>query len=64
MLHAVRAIIIISNSYENLSTTYTIYISMCAYVLSPQSHLTLCDAIDCYPPGSSVHGILQTRMLE
>ena len=25
---------------------------------------TLCDPIDCSPPGSSVHGILQTRRLE
>ena len=26
--------------------------------------LTLCDPVDCSPPGSSVHGILQTRILE
>ena len=25
---------------------------------------TLCDAMDCSPPGSSVHGILQGRILE
>ena len=25
---------------------------------------TLCDPMDCCPPGSSVHGILQTRILE
>ena len=25
---------------------------------------TLCDLIDCNPPGSSVHGILQARILE
>ena len=25
---------------------------------------TLCDPIDCSLPGSSVHGILQARMLE
>ena len=29
-----------------------------------QSHLTLCDPMDYNPPGSSVHGILQTRILE
>ena len=33
-------------------------------VLVIQSSLTLCDPMDCSPPGSSVHGILQTRMLE
>ena len=25
---------------------------------------TLCDPVDCSPPGSSVHGILQVRILE
>ena len=29
-----------------------------------QSCLTLCDPMDCGPPGSSVHGILQARILE
>ena len=29
-----------------------------------QSCLTLCDSMDCSPPGSSVHGILQVRILE
>ena len=29
-----------------------------------QSCLTLCNPMDCSPPGSSVHGILQVRMLE
>ena len=28
------------------------------------SDLTLCDPMDCSPPGSSVHGILQARVLE
>ena len=28
-------------------------------VLGAQSCLTLCDPMDCSPPGSSVHGILQ-----
>ena len=29
-----------------------------------QSYLTLCDPMDCTPPGSSVHGIFQVRILE
>ena len=29
-----------------------------------QSCLTLCDPVDCRPPGSSVPGILQARILE
>ena len=33
----------------------------CAHSLSCP---TLCDPVDCSPPGSSVHGILQARILE
>ena len=33
-------------------------------VLVTQLCLTLCDPVDCSPPGSSVHGILQARILE
>ena len=29
-----------------------------------QSCQTLCDPMDCSPPGSSVHGIFQARVLE
>ena len=29
-----------------------------------QTCLTLCDPMDCSPPGSSVHGIFQARVLE
>ena len=29
-----------------------------------QSCLTLCDTMDSSPPGSSVHGILQAKILE
>ena len=31
---------------------------------SIQSRLALCDPMDCSLPGSSVHGILQARILE
>ena len=33
-------------------------------VLVAQLCLILCDRMDCSPPGSSVHGILQARILE
>ena len=36
--------------------------TICAKSL--QSCLTLCDPMDYSPPGSSVHGILQARILE
>ena len=29
-----------------------------------QSCLTLCDPMDCSPPGSAIHGIFQARVLE
>ena len=36
----------------------------CVYVLVAQSCPTLCSPMDCSLPGSSVHGILQARILE
>ena len=36
-------------------------VCVCVYALSCP---TLCDPIDYSPPGSSVHGILQARILE
>ena len=37
--------------------------SACLRALSVQVYLTLCDPVDCGPPGSSVPGILQARIL-
>ena len=33
-------------------------------VLVAQPCLTICNSMNCSPPGSSVHGVLQARMLE
>ena len=43
---------------------WTIKKAAAAAAKSLQSCLTLCDPIDGSPPGSSVHGIFQTRVLE
>ena len=43
-----------------MSDTCVCYV--CAKLL--QLYPTLCDPMDCSPPGSSVHGILQARILE
>ena len=45
---------------------FTIIVSMhaCMRVKSLQLCPTLCDPTDCSPPSSSVHGILQARILE
>ena len=42
----------------------TSLLSVTMKVLVAQSCLTLCDPMDCSPPGSAVHGILQIRILE
>ena len=42
-------------------------VCVCAHVhacLVTHSCLTLCDLLDCSPPGFSVHGIFQARILE
>ena len=39
-------------------------VCVCVCVKSLQSCSTLCDRMDCSSPGSSVHGILQARILE
>ena len=40
-----------------------IWIYICMDTKSLQLHPILCDPMDCSPPGSSVHGILQARTL-
>ena len=37
---------------------------LCMHAKSLQFCLSLCDPMDCNPPGSSVRGILQARILE
>ena len=37
---------------------------VCVHAQSPQLCPTLCDPMGCSLPGSSVHGILQARILE
>ena len=44
--------------------SWTIKKTAAAAARSLQSCPTLCDPIDCSPPGSSVHGIVQARTLE
>ena len=45
--------------FFDISLSMTPFVWVCARSL--QSCLTLCDSMDYSPPGSSVHGILQTR---
>ena len=50
------------NYFAFLSFSNPIILCLCAKLL--QLCLTLCNSMDCSPPGSSVHGISQTRVLE
>ena len=49
-----------------MRTYIDIHVCVCVYVCAKllQSCPILCDPTDCSPPSSSVHGILQVRMLE
>ena len=58
-------------SFWCIAKNIYIYVCVCIYVYMyicvcfvAQSWLTLCDPMDCSMPGSSVHGILQARILE
>ena len=44
--------------------TCVLLLCVCTRAKPPQSCLTLCEPMDCSPPGSSVHGILQARIVE
>ena len=50
----------LNDDYSNLQAPW-LFCRCCAV---SQSHPTLCDPLDCSPPGSPVHGILQARILE
>ena len=54
-------------SYSSLSSVLGVLHSLshgADYSCWAQSYAALCDPIDCSPPGSSVHGILQARILK
>ena len=48
--------------YTEKETTAEIEVQVCMCSVI-QSCLTLCDPMDCSPPGFSVHGISQARIL-
>ena len=51
----------LSNEWEKDADFQLVNMCVC---LVAQSCPTLCNPIDCNLPGSSIHGILQTRTLE
>ena len=48
----------------NQHTRWSVSEGICVGAKSLQSCSTLCEPVNCSPPGFSVHGILQARMLE
>ena len=57
-------VIMIMGTTRSLVTFHAPYNLRKVKVLVAQSCLTLCDPMDYSPAGSSVHGILQARILE
>ena len=47
-----------------ISVVYRAHMRLGTYSAGAQLCLILYDPMDCSPPGSSVHGILQARVLE
>ena len=48
---------------NNIKITYNKTCCVCMHAKSFQACLILCNPMDCSPPGSSVHGIFQSRIL-
>ena len=53
-----------SPSPNIFTSLFSMSVSPFMHAKSLQLCLTLCDLMDCSPPGSSVHGISQARILE
>ena len=51
-------------SDEDQSSSLGLWTWLKVKVLVSQLCVTLCNPVDCSPPGSSVHGTLQARKLE
>ena len=57
-------ILLIKVFFYKVKIAWTCFQSSCYCCLVAQSCSTLCDPMDCSPPGSSVHGIPQARIVE
>ena len=53
-----------NNFYQALNISFQLGRASSDHCLITKSCLILCDPMDCSPPGSSVHGISQARVLE
>ena len=62
-LKSIGCSLALSLPQHQVSSKFCVY-CVWVWVLVAQSCLTLCDPMNCSPPGSSVHGMLQVRILE
>ena len=53
-----------ANRFSSTISCMCVCVCVCVCVLVTQLCLTLCIPVDCILPGSSVHGILQARILQ
>ena len=57
-------VIYLKNTFFTCSSMLKLLNVLERHMLVTQLCLTFCNSMDCSPPGSSVHGILQARILE
>ena len=63
--HSLRMLLLLAQLTFSIPPSYLDFREFIVFTCSvAQPCLTLCDPVDCSPPGSSVHGILQAGILE
>ena len=60
----INMIMVIISKCIGILSYYILHLVCVCMCVHTQSCQTLCDSMDCSPPGSSVHGIFQVRILE
>ena len=60
----IMTIVFLKLSYFTLLRCVCMCVCVCVCVCVLVSHVQLCDPMNCSPLGSSIHGILQARILE
>ena len=64
IMPVLRAIVVIEINQENNLVRQRSFVECLVECMCAKSCLTLCDPMDCSPPGSSVHRTSQARILE
>ena len=57
-------VIYLKNTFFTCSSMLKLLNVLARHMLVTQLCLTFCNSMDCSPPGSSVHGILQAKIVE